>query len=64
MNEDKIKFQIESVPEEKETVGSATYSVEEIPPAAARHTRVATPEPSHGPATEPVAKPPTPTSIK
>lgn len=57
MNEDKIKFQIESVPEEKETVGSATYSVEEIP--SDRETAEAV----HGSAAETQAEAATQTAI-
>lgn len=57
MNEDKIKFQIESVPEEKETVGSATYSVEEIP------SDRATAEAVHGSAAETQAEAATQTAI-
>lgn len=57
MNEDKIKFQIESVPEEKETVGSATYSVEEIP------SDRGTAEAVHGSAAETQAEAATQTAI-
>lgn len=63
MNEDKIKFQIESVPEEKETVGSATYSVEEIPSDRATAEADVTAEAEHGSAAETQAEAATQTAI-